>query len=365
MKPSLYALALLLFGLGNATASNNLYNIWSSLPKPVLSVAHTRADVSLANETLRTIRTSTKPTRTLLAYTAQRRPVHAYFFPGKVSEYAFVIGGMHGSELSSIEVAKAVVDSLQNGAQPYYSVVVIPSLFPDNAVLASSYPDEIGSTKNIGRYSSGTAADPNRQMPSLGSPFLPEKPLDFAGRVIERENQALLYLIENLHPRRIASLHAIRNPNLAGVFADPRTDGYGFAEGYEADSLVAVEMAKQIGLLGGTAPGNKLEAAPTALYHSDPAVAPKGCQQKRTVQGGNSGHQRGFGVSLGSWASTSERAYEESAIPRSAAMMLTVEFPGSRRTIDYEQDADKLACRKNVQAYASAIVSVMLQQGVI
>jgi hypothetical protein len=358
-------LFLLLLGLGNATASNTFYNIWSSLSTQIFSVACNREDMSLANETLRTIRSSSKPTRTLLAYTAQRRPVHAYFFPGKVDEYAFVIGGMHGSELSSIEVAKAVIDSLQNGAQPYYSVVVIPSLFPDNAVLASSFPEEIGSTKNIGRYSSGLAADPNRQMPALGSPFLPERPLDFAGRIIERENQALLYLIGNLHPRRIASLHAIRNPGFAGVFADPRTDGYGFAEGYEADSLVAVEMARQIALLGGTAPGNTLEEEPTALYHTDPVVAPKGCLQKRTVQGGNSGHHRGFGISLGSWASTSERAYEESANPRSAAMMLTVEFPGSKRSTDYAQDGEKLACRRNVQAYASAIVSVMLQNATL
>lgn len=348
--------------LGGVSASGKFSQIIGDSSARWFSFAADRKHIALTDEALRTIKTSSGPAHSVLAYTTQQRPVQAHFFPGTSNEYALVIGGMHGSELSSIEVAKAVIDSLSVSEKSYYNVVVIPALFPDNAALAARYPAEIGSTKNIGRYTSEHSADPNRQMPPLGTPFLQARPIDFAGRTIELENQALLHLICNLRPERIASIHAIRNTALAGIFADPRTDGFGFAQGFDADSMLAVQMARHIEQQGGSAPGNKLYETPSALYHSDPPVAPKGMLQKRTIQGGLSGHQRGFGISFGSWASTSERSYTDNDVRRPAAKVLTVEFPGSKRVMDYADDADRMQCRKNVQAYASAILSVMLQQ---
>lgn len=361
MKPLTYVVVILLIGLGNAGATRSILQFLKDTSLPLFSFASAKEGVSMADKALAQIKKSTKPSKMVLGYTARQRAINAYYFPGAGPEYAFVIGGMHGSELSSIEVVQAVVDSLSAGILPYFNVVVIPELFPDNAAVAAAHPTEIGSLKNIGRYTSSFTADPNRQMPPLGNPFIPDHPVDFAGRFIEKENQALLYLIQNLHPERIASVHAIRNEEWAGVFADPRTDGYGYAHGFFEDSLLAVYMALRIQQLGGMAQGNKLDSCPSALYHTDPSIAPKGAPQLRNTHGSNSSHRRSFGVSLGGWASTAERAYEESLVPRTAAMVFTVEFPGSRRSVDFAAIPERLNCQKNVAAYASAIVSVLLQ----
>jgi len=47
--------------------------------------------------------------KAVLGYTKQNRPVDVYYFPGTSNKRALVIGGMHGSELSSVEVAMNIV----------------------------------------------------------------------------------------------------------------------------------------------------------------------------------------------------------------------------------------------------------------
>ena len=133
--------------------------------------------------------TSKKPAKTILGYTNGSRPVEAYYFPGASDKKALIIGGMHGSELSSIEIATNLIDVLSSGEMPYYNVVIIPSLFPDNAVKAIM---ENQLMNNVGRYTTEESADPNRQMPELGKPFSKELPFDMHGRMIENENQFLL-----------------------------------------------------------------------------------------------------------------------------------------------------------------------------
>ena len=49
----------------------------------------------------------------LLGHSKQLRNVEAWFFPGTSDQNALVIGGVHGSELSSVDVAKALVQQLQ------------------------------------------------------------------------------------------------------------------------------------------------------------------------------------------------------------------------------------------------------------
>ena len=113
----------------------------------------------------------------------------------------------------------------------YYNVIIIPSLFPDNAETAKQSPLQIGDVQNIGRYSYPGAVDPNRQMPTPGQAFDEDHELDHAGRKIENENALLLELIGEYHPQRIVNLHAIRDTNYAGVYADPRTDQNSIALG--------------------------------------------------------------------------------------------------------------------------------------
>src|SRR4051794_37223227 len=286
--------------------------------------ANTNSVLSNSSLIIKSILQSTSPVKAVLAYTRQLRPLDIHYFPGTSNENALVIGGVHGSELSSVSVAKQLIELLSNSeAKPYYNVIIIPSLFPDNAALADRYKSEIGSPSNIGRYSDNFHPDPNRQMPPFGKAFNEETTLDFAGRPIEMENQLLLQVIQTFRPARIANLHAIRDKNRAGIYADPRTDCNGIAQGYEKDSTLAVNIAKYISNHDGSAPGNQLATAPTALYYCDPVIASVGTKQQRNIHGSQLAGNRGYGVSLGSWASTAV-CEEDAMYSRPSMILLTV-----------------------------------------
>lgn len=302
---------------------------------------------------------STEIQRTIVGFSRNSNPVEAWYFPGRSSRRALIVGGMHGSELSSIEVAKTLIAELRNGEKPFYSLIVIPCLFPDNAQLAISNPVMIGSVNNIGRYSSEQAVDPNRQMPSAGKPFDSEGNLDHLGRSIEAENTMLLAIIQDFQPERMISIHAIRDKKYAGIFADPRTNSKGYALGFESDSSLVIAMARHIENSGGDVFGNTLATLPMAKYYCDPAIAVKGEWQARNLKGSSLPANRGKGTSMGTWAST---AIEEGIATREAITTITIEFPGYKREKDYIKPADREACRKNINSYTASIRNIFLEQ---
>lgn len=308
--------------------------------------------------------TSNRSVKGVLGFTQNNRPVEIYYFPGTSTKKALVIGGVHGSELSAMEVVKQMVADLSNGKQIYYSVIVIPCLFPDNAAAAAHCSTEINSTKNIGRYTAVGMPDPNRQMPPLGKAFKSNEAFDYAARPIERENQMLLQVIQDFKPDRIINVHAIRNVVKAGIFADPRTDCEGIALGYETDSLLALKMATFIHKKGGNVSGNGLaQNKPTTLYSSDPPIAPKGHLQKRNLRGSVLPNNLGTGVSLGAWASTAV-CNADGQMERQAMRVITVEFPGNKRPTDYTK-AEKGEHEKQLRLYAAAISQVFLAQQLV
>src|SRR5688500_12943939 len=71
-----------------------------------------------------------------LGLSKKGRPVNAYYFPGASDKKALVIAGVHGSELSAIEIARKLVSMLEKTSNIHYNVVIIPSVFPDNEVAA-------------------------------------------------------------------------------------------------------------------------------------------------------------------------------------------------------------------------------------
>jgi hypothetical protein len=300
------------------------------------------------------------PVKGIAGYSKNRRPIEAWYFPGKTDKRALIIGGVHGSELSAIEVARTAIAQLMKDPTNYYSVIIIPVLFPDNMNAAAVKPSLIGSTTNIGRYSHADSPDPNRQMPSLGTAFNEYYPVDHAGRIIEPENQLLLHIIQQFNPERIANLHAIRAIDQAGVYADPRTDSKGYALEYESDSSLAISMATYIEENGGDAPGNNVFKHPSSIYHSDPPVAAPGQKQQRNLHGSRLPNNRGYGVSLGSWASTAVSDPANPKYDRPAIRLLTVEFPGCKRPADYSDPAKRQYYRDQVTAYAGAITSIFL-----
>ena len=316
---------------------------------------------SLYKEELNRILTEKKAGTFVLGKSQQGRNIEAYFFPGSSDKRALVIGGMHGSELSSIEVARQLLRNLTQTNTVYYNVIIIPSLFPDNAETAKQFPLQIGDVQNIGRYSYPGAVDPNRQMPTPGHAFDDEHELDHAGRKIENENALLLELISEYRPQRIVNLHAIRDMNYAGVYADPRTDHNSMALGYATDSSLAIEIAKHIDQNGGYIPGNRLTKKPNALYYKDPPPADAGQFQHRNFSGSFLPGKRGGGVSLGTWASTAVFNEQDSTKNREAMRILTIEFPGSKRPIDYDLKKEQHFYQKQVELYAAALHEVFLQ----
>jgi len=313
-------------------------------------------------EELNKILTNRKATQFILGRSQQGRDIEAFYFPGISSRRALIIGGVHGSELSSIEVAKQLLQLLQAGDSIFYNAIIIPSLFPDNAEAAKLMTSKIGGVENIGRYSFPGAVDPNRQMPTPGQAFDEEDALDHEGRKIENENTFLLDLISQYRPQRIVNLHAIRDTSHAGIFADPRTDEKGIALGYETDSSLAIAIAKDIQQNGGYIPGNQLHKNPTALYYKDPAPAPAGCLQKRNFSGSTVPGQRGGGVSLGTWASTAVVDKENPGKRREAMRILTMEFPGSKRPSDYHSKTEQIYYQQNIELYAAALKNIFLKK---
>jgi hypothetical protein len=119
-------------------------------------------------------------------------------------------------------------------------------------------------------------------------------------------------------------------------------------------------MAQVIEQDGGAAPGNKLQETPTALYYKDPPVAAPGHLQKRNCHGSVLSNNRGHGVSLGSWASTAVIDSVHAENNRPAIRLLTMEFPGYKRPLDYSPEQRPYQ-QKQVQLYAAAIQTVFLE----
>ncbi|MEP7377050.1 MAG: hypothetical protein ABI675_26860 [Chitinophagaceae bacterium] len=317
---------------------------------------------NLYSEELNKVLTERKATNFVLGRSQRGRNVEAFFFPGTSNKRALIIGGVHGSELSSIEVAKQLLKIITPADILFYNVIIIPSLFPDNAEVAKQLPSQIGGVENIGRYSFPGAVDPNRQMPTPGMAFDEDEALDHAGRKIENENSFLLDLIDQYRPQRIVNLHAIRDTTNAGVFADPRTDDKSIALGYETDSSLAIAIAKDIQLNGGYIPGNHLDKKPSALYYKDPLAVPAGCFQKRNFSGSSLPDKRGGGVSLGTWASTAVADETNPSKNREAMRILTMEFPGSKRPSDYTLKDEQAFYQQNIELYAAALKNIFLNQ---
>ncbi|HEV8503881.1 MAG TPA: hypothetical protein VGQ53_00725 [Chitinophagaceae bacterium] len=319
-------------------------------------------ELNFSDELLRKLLQQRKAARFLLGQSRKKQNIEAWYFPGSSDKNALVIGGVHGTELSGIEVAKTLIEKLAGGIQSHYHVIIIPCLFADNASVARNNPIEIGSVANIGRYSFSTAADPNRQMPSPGEPFDESETIDHLGREIEKENRLLLKLINVFKPERIASIHGIRDLKYAGIYADPRTDDRGCALGFESDSSLAIEMAHSVYQNNGFVPGNMLHIKPTALYYKDPSPVLKGDFQPRNFSGSSLPDNRGAGISLGTWGSTAISKAKDPSMNRDAMRIITIEFPGYKRPGDYKNSKHQKWIREQVQLYASSIGNIFLGQ---
>lgn len=65
-----------------------------------------------------------------LGRTRKNQSIEARYFPGRSDKNALIVAGVHGSELSSIEVTKELIALLAEGHDIYYNVIIIPCRIP-------------------------------------------------------------------------------------------------------------------------------------------------------------------------------------------------------------------------------------------
>jgi hypothetical protein len=258
------------------------------------------------------------------ARSPRRSTIEMHVFPGRSSRRALVIGGVHGTESIGVEVTRHLIAELRTAARrhqrAFFTTIVVPALFPDNL------PRSHGGRGRARRATQGRT-DPNRQFPALSTGLdahddRRSMPRDAYGRPIEAANVALIELIRQFRPRRIASVHAIRKPTLAGIYADPHR-GTGTALGDEAADL-ARRMHSIARASGGHVAGS--ERGSGAYPHQDDIGR--------------------HGVSLGEWAS---RAVTVGAYRRSALPVITIELKREWSPTDTRRR------QTNVAAFARAI----------
>lgn len=269
----------------------------------------------------------TAPIVATLTTSGGGRPIEAELFLGSGGARLMILGGVHGSEASGIEVVQILRGSLRQDP-PQDTVLLLPVLFPDQA--------EERIREDPGRPT-------NRNFPAPGRGA--GSGLDAQARPILRENRALIERIARFQPERIASVHATWRREAAGVFSDPHTTGAGATDAAtaqaqarsDADEALALAMAEAI-----AAGGHHSAVLGNALEH-DPHAGWSG-----TVEGG---------VSLGRWA---PRAVHTDGIERPAVGVITVEVAGYHRSDDPEAGPDR---RAELEAYADAIEAVFLGAG--
>lgn len=281
-----------------------------------------------------------------LLTTAGGRSVDAFFFPGTSDERALVIAGVHGSEQGGIEVAQMLIQTLQNAVlRPWYSVIVVPTLFPDNAATRTR---EGTTPTNRNFPSPGQGLD--AATPASGTPMDAGSP----PRAILPENIALMRLIERFRPSRIASVHGSSTRSAAGIFSDAHT-------------VSAAARARA----GGTAGAAVLETLAAARTASDQSLALSMARDMtrrgfgRGVQGnhlggtpttGWSGAIPG-GTSLGGWGP--QDITEGRATDRPSMSIITVEVATNTRSTDLRGTA-ATARAAELASYRDVIQDIFL-----
>jgi hypothetical protein len=87
-------------------------------------------ELIFSRDALKKILEERKTTRFLLGRSQQMQTIEGWFFPGTSEKNALVIGGVHGTELSSTEVAKTLIQKLLLGGKIITMSLLFPVFFP-------------------------------------------------------------------------------------------------------------------------------------------------------------------------------------------------------------------------------------------
>jgi hypothetical protein len=301
--------------------------------------------------------------------------VAASRFAGQSSDVALIVGGIHGNELTGVQVADRLIKTLQAAkTPPALTTIVIPQLFADGRFRLDRAKDPtryILGEKSLYAQQGQHSMDiePNRNLPRVGESYADVRArlarhgvelIDYYDRTFDymtskldailadmmlAENRILVQLIEQEKPTRAASLHGktayARLGDGPGIFMDPRggfspqTDHPWTKEGELDDELtrrmidtaLAAIPASVLAKL--TQKARNLKMKPVNALHPfagnllDPKRGLLAVKQG-TVHYTVSSHARG--ASLGMWGSADELHQEGTARRRAAMPIVTVEM---------------------------------------
>jgi hypothetical protein len=148
-----------------------------------------------------------------LGVTKGKRQIQAFFFQGVSDQRALVIAGVHGTERQGMQVAELLIEDLKK-AQPFFTVIVVPSLFPDNQA-DGAFGKREGDTQTNRNFPEGGMTLDEATKAGGGTPK------DKNNKPILPENIMLMELMERFQPSRIISIHGTHDAKKAGVFSDP------------------------------------------------------------------------------------------------------------------------------------------------
>jgi hypothetical protein len=307
-------------------------------------------------------------------------PIKCYFIQGRSSERALIIGGVHGSEQSGIEVVERLKASLESATtSPYFTTILVPVLFPDNRAYEQWYraSHSLSRTNSPtiggGRYTrirpgdgSEKLVEPNRNYPLPGQslqtaqqmglriPGNSELPLqgEYVISTLLPETSYLIALIERFQPSRIASVHAHRRSrkkgDAPGIYVDPRggfdqnSDQAHTSEGQSDDQLAQNMVAH----------ANRLRSSRS--YRGDDRNNPGGSVHY------SASHP--LGTSIGDWAPTAvdegQRGVADRPGDRPAITTITVEVQ------DYYPSAEDSSgsMSQRIDVNKDALQKVFLEQ---
>lgn len=339
----------------------------------------------------------------------QRLPIEAFWFEGLTDERALIIGGVHGTERSGVEMARRVVNQLQSGTtKPHFTTIIVPELFPVNAARRKAKPTgqsnearwvrtPEGKVRTSKPKSSATEEaakpakkgdetvylDPNRTMPAKGASLETARQsgtaLDAEGRPMPPETVILLELVARFKPSRVMSVHGNWNRSAGGFFGDPESKRAD-APQTEKDKARELSLALALRASGASAADAKALAKDPKQIAKHKGLDKKAAEHRVAGNkltgtptgeyGGSSGGA--IGTSFGTWGSTPVQEYETKdgkQVPRKsnrpAMTVITVEVPENHPSEDMpdktkaqKEAKDKRA--EELEAGATAIKDVFL-----
>jgi hypothetical protein len=267
----------------------------------------------------------------VLMTTAGGRNVDAYFFPGTSDE-------------------RALIDTLRTSpVRPYYSVIVVPTLFPDNAATR---------TRERSTPTNRNFPDPGQSL-TAATPTGSTTPRDSQGRDILPQNIALMRLIERFRPSRIASVHGSSRRSAAGIFSDRNTvsaNARAQAASAGLAAPVAIAVLEASAVAGSQHDENLALDMARAMNTAGHGQAVRGNQLSGTPTAQWSGSVPG-GTSFGGWGPRD--VSEGRPTDRPSMTVLTVEVATNTRSTDFSGSA-AAARRVELAAYRDVIQTIFL-----